>query len=677
MNVLYPQFLYGLFAIAIPVFIHLFNLRRHKVVYFSNTAQLKNVQKKTRSTSKLRHLLTLLSRILFIAALSLAFAQPYFTSQETAVKSTKKGISLFVDNSLSMDVSTPEGTPFSRSLQYGYSVLDDLNPRDKVQLLTNDFSGRDELALNANDAAAQLENLEISASSKTLSEVLNRTRSTGFQNQNEEFYRFVISDFQVSFWDPEEIEDRVNGKTIFIPVNSTQNPNLSVDSVAFSSPVRYPNVKDSLFVRLNNTAADQNLETKVELRLNDKLQSVINVDLPPGITDTILYFNVSQTGMFWGEVRIDDASAQFDNTLFFTFRVPDQYNVVEITESKKPRLDPVSRVYGGDPFFNYSYSDPGSFDFAGLEGVNLLIVTEVKTAQSTFWSELASYIVEGGQVMFFPNAKNEELNNLFLSRIDAGSFEANDTIPGEVAEVEYDHNLLKGVFESRPKNALLPGYSHFMRYNSLGKAFLPFLKNKKGDAVLSEINAGEGKLYLWSINPSNSEIAGNTLWLPILYKAVFLSAPQTDLYNVIGGNSEVIIENFRGGKSGISIVSQDGSIRFKPEVYASRSGFKLDVHDQIKKPGIYKVVTESDELLSYAAFNYQTEESKLEFLNVDVLESAADLEVFDDVEVWKGDFDLVQAKMGKLEVESTLWPFFILAACLFLAIEILFLRFIK
>ena len=44
-----PQILYFLFAIAIPIIIHLFNLHKHKLVYFSNIHLLKEIQSKTNS----------------------------------------------------------------------------------------------------------------------------------------------------------------------------------------------------------------------------------------------------------------------------------------------------------------------------------------------------------------------------------------------------------------------------------------------------------------------------------------------------------------------------------------------------------------------------------------------------------------------------------------------------
>lgn len=677
MNVLYPQFLYGLIAIAIPVFIHLFNLRRHKTVYFSNTAPLRAVQKKTKSTSQLRHLLTLLSRILFIAALTLAFAQPYFTKDETAIKSTGKKISIFTDNSLSMDVSTPEGTPLSRAVQHTFAVLDDLNPRDEVQFLTHDFSGKDELLLNAADVQAQIEKLEVSPSSKTFTEVMNRTQLASVKAKEEEFYRFIISDFQNSFWDVDRVEKQVKGKTIFIPVSSTQSPNLAIDSVWFFSPVRYPDVKDSLHIRLVNTSDADVANTKIELFLNGNLQSVISAQLQPGITDTVLYFNAKNTGEYYGEVRIEDAAASFDNQIYFRFRVPEKYNVIEIAEGKSQSRGKIAKVYEGDEFFNYKNYTPDNFDFTDAEKINLIIINEIESAPSTFWSELASFITDGGNAMFFPNRNNEELNNLFLGRLNAGNFSKTDTISGEVADVEYEHELLQGVFETTPKNTLLPGYSMLFPYNNSGLAYTPVFKNKSGSPVLSEVNPGKGKLYLWSVNISQSEIASNTLWLPILYRSVFLSEPESKLFNVIGKDNEIAVGEYEGAKSGIEIVSNKTGSRFKPEVYSVGNEIKIDVHGQIKSPGIYKVETASGEFLRYAAFNYSSGESRFEFTGEDKLREDLESANFGDFEIWESDFETVQAKMSRLSVESTLWQWFIIAACLFLAIEILFLRFLK
>ena len=79
MSFLHPYFLFGLTAAVIPIIIHLFDFRKTKKVYFSNTQLLHQVKESTQSFYNLKHLLILLSRILFIIFLVIAFAQPYLT----------------------------------------------------------------------------------------------------------------------------------------------------------------------------------------------------------------------------------------------------------------------------------------------------------------------------------------------------------------------------------------------------------------------------------------------------------------------------------------------------------------------------------------------------------------------------------------------------------------------
>lgn len=41
-----PYLLFGLFALLIPILIHLFNFRRYKTVYFSNVKMLDDIQRR-------------------------------------------------------------------------------------------------------------------------------------------------------------------------------------------------------------------------------------------------------------------------------------------------------------------------------------------------------------------------------------------------------------------------------------------------------------------------------------------------------------------------------------------------------------------------------------------------------------------------------------------------------
>src|SRR5688572_5458722 len=104
-----PSFLYALFALAVPVIIHLFNFRKFKRVYFTNVRFLKDVKQETQSKSKLRHLIVLACRILAITLLVLAFAQPFLPVTDAHIVRGDRAVSVFIDNSFSMDAINKSG----------------------------------------------------------------------------------------------------------------------------------------------------------------------------------------------------------------------------------------------------------------------------------------------------------------------------------------------------------------------------------------------------------------------------------------------------------------------------------------------------------------------------------------------------------------------------------------
>ena len=100
MSFVYPQFLWALTALAIPILIHLFNFRKTIRIFFSNTRFLKQVKQETTRKRKLKQYLILASRLLFIFFLVMAFAQPFLPAKEQMTAG--KEIIIYLDNSFSM-----------------------------------------------------------------------------------------------------------------------------------------------------------------------------------------------------------------------------------------------------------------------------------------------------------------------------------------------------------------------------------------------------------------------------------------------------------------------------------------------------------------------------------------------------------------------------------------------
>ena len=125
-----PLFLIGYAAILIPILIHLFNFRKYKTYYFSNVKMLQDIAQKTKRESQLKHLIVLLLRILGIAALVTAFAQPFIPNKKF---NTQKGnvVSIYVDNSFSMEGNTSDGTLFSDAITNAKEIINNFSYEDE------------------------------------------------------------------------------------------------------------------------------------------------------------------------------------------------------------------------------------------------------------------------------------------------------------------------------------------------------------------------------------------------------------------------------------------------------------------------------------------------------------------------------------------------------------------
>ena len=71
MTFLNPAILWGLFAVSIPIIIHIFNLKKTRKIEFSTLMFLKEIQETKQKRIKLKQLLILLCRIAFIIFLVL------------------------------------------------------------------------------------------------------------------------------------------------------------------------------------------------------------------------------------------------------------------------------------------------------------------------------------------------------------------------------------------------------------------------------------------------------------------------------------------------------------------------------------------------------------------------------------------------------------------------------
>jgi L-asparagine transporter-like permease len=90
MQFAFPTFLFALFALAIPILIHLFQLRRYKNIVFSDIRFLKQIIEQNQKQRNVKEWIILVTRCLALACLVFAFAKPFIPLNNKIINS--KGI---------------------------------------------------------------------------------------------------------------------------------------------------------------------------------------------------------------------------------------------------------------------------------------------------------------------------------------------------------------------------------------------------------------------------------------------------------------------------------------------------------------------------------------------------------------------------------------------------------
>ena len=189
-----PGFLYALLALTIPIIIHLFNFRRTKKVYFSNTLFLKKVKEASSSKRRLKHYLILASRLLFLFFLVMAFCQPFLPSESNLATSNKNII--YLDNSWSMSNEVDQDlNGLDAAVLYVQSLLDAYPDEAEYKLITNDFSSFSNSFKGKTEIGDFLTEIKYSGSSRNVHEIEERIKAELTSEVNDVFW---ISDFQNS-----------------------------------------------------------------------------------------------------------------------------------------------------------------------------------------------------------------------------------------------------------------------------------------------------------------------------------------------------------------------------------------------------------------------------------------------------------------------------------------------
>jgi hypothetical protein len=684
MKFLYPTFLFALFAIAIPIIIHLFSFRRYKTVYFSHVGFLKDIKKESQKKSRLKQLLMLLARILTIIFLVFAFSQPYIPSENAATTGSGEVIGVYIDNSFSMNALSEQGQLLERARNKAAEIGQSYPAGTKFRLITNDLEPKHQHLFNKEQFIREVADVKPSPATVSLSLIYNRF---GMQNKLHDDASqgtlYFISDFQRNITDIENFA----GETVFsymMPLIPNQVNNLYIDSCWVEVPAHGLNQEETLFVKIKNSSNEDYQNLPLRLFLNDSLKSITNfsVNAQNEITASLRYTNTS-AGIQMGRVEITDYPFTHDNTWHLSYFVEPKLKALAIyrnSPDSQEGLSYLNALFEDDDYVELETMDILSLQISRLAEFHTIFLLNQENFSSGFLNELETAVTSGTSVVLFPQITPQPAGaNQFLSKFNANTATGIDTTSLEISGIDFDNRFFRNVFRERKENALLPKIDRHLKFTeNIRSKETQLLWFQNGDKALSGLPYGKGKVWVFAfpLNKKNEAFARDILFVPAIYNIVLNSLPDQQISYIIGMNKSYLLPRNIKTTPGTSfeIENRETGDRFIPDVNVSGQGMRLDLSGSIETAGHYLVNNENETVASIA-YNYDRNESDLRYFTPGELEERIELANLEKAAV----LDNVSANFAEVLQEiqkgTQLWKWCILLALFFIIAEVLIARF--
>ena len=630
----HPEFLYALFLLLIPIIVHLFQLRRFQKVEFTNVKFLKRVIIQTRKSSQIKKWLTLITRLLLLACLIFAFAQPYFSKTKTLNQPLEYVI--YLDNSFSMHTNGANGELLIRAVQ---DLIFEIPEQQKFTLFTNNHVFN---KVSVNDIKNDLIELDYSSTRLDYNASLLKGKQL-FSKDNSSLKQFVfISDFQKNQGNLEFKSDSTYQLSL-VKLNPVNTANISIDSLFLNS-------NNQIHVQINsNNESLENLS--VSLFEDDNL-----------IAKTAILNDNENTAVFTlpnstinGKVTIEDNSLDYDNTLYFNINKPSKINVLSINEADD---DYIKRIYS-DEKFEYISSTLNQLNYSLIIDQNLVVLNELQSINSSLNIALKSFIEDKGSIVIIPSNKatlssyNQLINDFNIN------LNSKNDITRTITTINFDHPIFENVFDSKVKNFQFPKVES---YYTLLSNQEPILKFENGNSFLASNN----NVFVFSspLNKENSNFINSPLIVPTLYNIGKQSLKQPKLFYHIGKDNSVDVNTTLTNDAILKLENSDESFIPLQQTYSNK--VNITTLDNPSKAGIYSIVYD-DEIVEYISYNYNRLESDLEYYNNEELSNfKVNSSVPQFFETIKNDTNI-----------NELWKWFVIFALVFLVLEMVILKYFK
>jgi len=677
-----PTILFGLLAAAIPVLIHMLNLRKLKKIDFSTLKFLKELQKSKIRKIKFKQWLLLALRVLIILFTVFAFARPTLKGIALAgTTSASKTSAVFIlDDSFSMSLVESNGSLFNMAKSEIIKILSSLKVSDDAEIILGSKSKKIESKLTKNISSLinKIKESEISPISGNINEAIEKglTILSTSQNFNKELY--VLSDFQkesINNISPLKLTGLKNIRLFTIKYGGINFQNIGIDKLTLRTQIFEKNKPIVFNTELTNYSPENIKDIIVSLFINGDRKSQKNINLNAGATAAIeLTGEVNSSGFINAFLEIEDDNISLDNRRYINFYIPSKINVGLFYDDLAD-IQFINAVLNSSK--NKGEINTVEYKTKQLASINLSIfdlIIFIPANNSTNLNRLKDYINSGGGLLLFPgNSINKNSFNNILSSLNIiakvtayGKKLANENY-ATFYKVDFEHPVFENIFSKKNKNEIdSPNILYHFNINNI-EIVKKIIALNDNSSFLSEIKIGEGKVLIFNTAPSlewsNFPIKG--IFAPLLNKSIFyLSAENNSIDNYItgnkikvkAGNNNGLIEIIKPNKNS-EFITLDGKSNYINYNSADQTGF-------------YTVRNKKD-TISVFSVNANPIESEQKYLTKDQIKEYLDKINFIGKYIHIGKNEKALTVIQQARFGSELWKIFIIIALVLALIEML------
>ncbi len=312
----HPEILYFLFLLVIPILVHLFQLRKFKTEYFTNVKFLKELAIQTRKSSKLKKYLLLATRLLLLAFMIIAFAQPFFKAKDS--KNATNELYIVLDNSFSMQAKGQKGELLKRVVQ---DLLEHTPENANFSLIT---CSENYWNTDIKSIQKELQNLKYSATPFQLENLLAKIKA-----HKSAFNKDIVIITDAVGIQSNQIKKSKDDENLFFIIPEAENTNnIAIDSVYINQTLE--NFYE-IGVKLDAFGEDFK-DIPIALYNNNKLiaKTLVNFESK----NKTINFTIPKED-FHGYVSISDNGLEYDNNYYFSISKPEKSNVTIVINLKR------------------------------------------------------------------------------------------------------------------------------------------------------------------------------------------------------------------------------------------------------------------------------------------------------------------------------------------------------